>query len=67
MKLMEENNNQVIAEKEKKGYLAAVEELVKMMLNLSNKGINKFNDKEMIMLCGIIRDCAFKIKKNIKK
>lgn len=66
MKIMEKNNNQVVDEKEKKAYIDDVEKMIKNMLDLSNKGINKFNDKNMLILCGLIRDCAFRIKKKIK-
>ncbi len=46
-------------------YIEKVEELILKMLNLSNKGINKFNNKDILSLCGLIRDCAFRIKKDI--
>ncbi len=48
-------------------YLNKVEMLVNEMLELSNKGIKEFNQNDFLVLCGVIRDCAFKIKNNLNK
>ncbi|GAB6886947.1 hypothetical protein JCM13304A_04450 [Desulfothermus okinawensis JCM 13304] len=66
MKVMEKNNNQLVDEREKLDYIYQVEKLIKNMLDLSNKGINKFNNEDLLILCGLIRDCAFRIKKKLK-
>ncbi|GAB6163581.1 hypothetical protein JCM12298_27410 [Desulfothermus naphthae] len=55
-----------IEKKEKIKYLKKVEALIQDMLEISNNGISKFNDEDLLILCGLIRDCAFKIKKKLK-
>jgi hypothetical protein len=57
---MEEKN-------EEKEYLKEVLSLVDRMIELSNKGIREVGNTKYLVLCGMIRDCAFKIKKLIIK
>jgi len=55
-----------IEKTEKIKYLKKVESLIQDMLEISNNGISQFNDEDLLILCGLIRDCAFKIKKKLK-
>ncbi len=59
--------NNIIAKNKKNNYLEEVENLIEMMISLSNKGMKEIKSDDFLVLCGIIRDCAFKIKKTLKK
>jgi len=48
-------------------YLEQVNELIKNMLALSNMGIKEFKGNDFLVLCGVIRDSAFNIKKTLTK
>ena len=48
-------------------YLEQVNKLIKDMLALSNMGIKEFKGNDFLVLCGVIRDSAFKIKKALTK
>ncbi len=48
-------------------YLERIERLVEDMIFLSNLGIKENSGSDYLVLCGTIRDCAFKIRKMLNE